>query len=193
MENFLPVMKPHLENFNKNWGWFLGWGILLVILGVLAISYAASTTLISIIFLGALLIISGVLVSLEAFQFWWGKWGVFFAHIISGILYFILGIMLIKLPVLGSLSLTLLLSIGYIALGLFRIIYSLSVKLPSHNWRLFNGVLTLILGGLILAGWPLSGLFVIGLFIGIDLLFCGWVYITMALSAKKTITSKGVI
>jgi uncharacterized membrane protein HdeD (DUF308 family) len=171
--------------FNKNWGWFLGWGILLVTLGILAITYSAITTLVSIIFLGIILIIGGIIVLIETFQFWWDKWGGFFAHLIVGLLYLACGILLIKLPVLGSVSLTLFLSIFYISLGIFRIVYCLSVKLPHRGWRLFNGAIALILGILILAQWPASGLFIIGLFIGIDLLFSGWVYIMMALSARR--------
>lgn len=191
MDSLLKSSKFDVTAFNKNWGWFLGWGMLLVVLGLLAISYSTVTTLVSIVFLGVLLVIGGVIVIVEAYQFWWRQWGGFFEHIIVGLLYLALGILLIKMPVLSSLSLTLVLGLVYISLGVFRIWYCLSVPLPHRNLRLFNGVLALVLGILILAKWPLSGLFVIGLFIGIDLLFCGWVYIMMGLSARGSITHKG--
>lgn len=180
----LQISNTDLLAFHKNWGWFLAWGIILIVLGGFAISYSVFTTLISIIFLGVLLAASGIIIIIDTFQFWWRKWGGFFIHLITGVLYFALGITLIKLPVLSSVSLTLLLSIFYIFLGIFRIIYSLSFRLPKYGWRIFNGILALILGILILVGWPLSGQFIIGLFIGIDLLICGWVYVMAALSAR---------
>ncbi len=191
MRYLFQLNEPDLLAFNKNWGWFLAWGIILLVLGALAISYSMFTTIISVIFLGIILTASSVIIIIDAFQFWWRKWGGFFIHLVTGILYFVLGVMLMKLPMLGSISLTLLIAIFYILLGIFRITYSLSFQLPKQRWRLFNGILALILGILILAEWPLSGQFIIGLFIGIDLLVCGWVYIMAALSARTKLRSGG--
>lgn len=170
--------------FSSNKSWFLAWGIALIILGIFAISYASTATLISIVFLGIVLAISGAVVIIDAFHFWRQIWSGFFFHLILGLLYLAVGIMLIKGPISGAISLTLLLAILYIVLGIFRIIYSLSVQLPRQGWRLFNGVITLILGILIYKSWPMSGLFIIGLFIGIDLIIAGWVYVMAALSIK---------
>lgn len=191
MDNVLLLPQLNLQVISKHWGWFLGWGIILVGLGILAIAYDTLATLISVVFLGIILAAGGIAVIIEACQFWWGKWGGFFIHAITGILYLALGIMLIKFPVLGSISLTLLIAIFYISLGVFRVVYSLSVHLPNRGWRIFNGILAFILGILILSQWPLSGLFIIGLFIGIDLLFSGWVYIMTALSARQLIKNQG--
>ncbi len=174
-----------MGDFGKNWGFFLAWGVALVILGLLAIAFATFTTLVSIIFIGFLLLFSGILVIIDSFQFWRGRGASFFIQFLMGLLYAIVGILFIENPKLGSMSLTLFLGILFIILGVFRIFYSLSFGLPRSGWVLFSGIITLILGILILAEWPVSGLFIIGLFVGIDLLFLGINYIMAALVARK--------
>lgn len=171
--------------FGSNWGWFLLWGIALIALGIFAISYATVTTLISVVLLGIVLTAVGVVMIIDTFTFWWRIWSGFFVHLVMALLYLSVGIMLIKGPVSSSISLTLLLAILYIVLGAFRIVYSLTFQLPRQGWRLFNGIITLLLGILILKAWPSSGLFIIGLFIGIDLLVAGWVYVMGAFAARS--------
>jgi uncharacterized membrane protein HdeD (DUF308 family) len=176
--------NTYLNAFSKNWAWFLIWGIALVVLGVIAISATLATTVISVIFLGFLLLIAGILMVVDACSFWWHKWGGFLLHLILGILYLFVGIMLVQSPILASISLTLFLGIFYFIIGLFRLIYSLTLRTPNWGWSLFNAVISLLLGILILTSWPQSGLFIIGLFVGIDLLFTGWAYIMVSLAGR---------
>ncbi|MES2219202.1 MAG: DUF308 domain-containing protein [Pseudomonadota bacterium] len=174
--------------FNKNWSLFLVWGILLVLLGALAISTSMLTTIISMIFIGALLIVGGLVILIDAFTFWRKHlWSSFWLNILVGLLYFGAGIMLVDSPLAGSVSLTLILGVFYIVVGIFRLINSLSVRQPKWGWNFFSGLLALLLGVMILESWPASGLFVIGLFVGIDLLFIGWVYIMGALAARAAV------
>jgi uncharacterized membrane protein HdeD (DUF308 family) len=170
---------------HDRWGWFFAWGILLVLLGVLAIAYSTVTTVISVIFFGILLCVSGAVIIFDSFKSSFGKWNEFFMHLGMGILYLIAGIILVKGPLAGSITLTLLLAIFYILLGLFRTISCLTRAVTNRGWRLASSIITLLLGVLILLEWPASGLFIIGLFIGIDLIFTGWVYIVSALSARS--------
>lgn len=187
MNYFTPPSSLNINAFNKNWGWFFLWGITLIILGIAAIYFSAFTTVVSVVFLGVLLAVAGGLVIFDSFQFWWGKWSGFAAHFIIGLLYTVVGFTLIQQPIAGSISLTLLLGIFYIFLGIFRLVYPLSLNLPQKGWRLFNGIITLLLGIFIIIKWPASSLFIIGLFIGVDLLFSGWVYTSAALAAKLTL------
>jgi len=177
--------QMYLQAYSKNWGWFLIWGIALLILGIIAIGATTLTTLFSIIFLGSLIFLGGVFIIIDAFSFWWHKWSGFLLHLIIGLLYCGIGVMLIQRPAVASISITLLLGIFYIAVGIFRLIYSLSLKTPRWGWGFFNGVIELLLGIFILASWPASGLFIIGLFVGIDLIFCGMSYIMTALAARS--------
>lgn len=179
------ITNQYLEAFGRNWIWFLLWGIAVTILGLFAISATTLTTIITVLTLGLLLILGGIIVIFDAFTFWRGKGSGFYMHVLMGILYLLAGSILIKNPLAGSVSITLLLGIAYTLLGLFRIIYSLSIRLPRWSWSLFNGLVTLLLGILIMASWPASSLYIIGLFVGIDLVFCGWAYIMTAIAAKN--------
>lgn len=172
-------------SISKNWGWFLVWGIALVVLGMFAISAAAMTTLLSVIFIGFLLLISGAFIIIDTFTFWRGKGSGFFLHLMMGLLYLAAGVILIGNPVQGSVSLTLLLGVLYTCLGIFRIFYGINYRMLRWGWSLVSGIVTLLLGILILASWPDSSLFIIGLFVGIDLLFCGWAYIMVAFMARN--------
>lgn len=173
-----------LSKLSKNWGWLVTLGIVLIIVGIAAISVATLTTLISVVFLGIVITIGGVVILVDTFKSWWGHWGGFFLHFLMGILYVIVGLMMIKSPVLGSISITLLLGIFYVILGVSRLISSTSLRAPRWGWSLFNGVIALLLGILILSQWPASSLFIIGLFVGIDLIISGWVYMMVALGSK---------
>ncbi len=177
-----------LVAFSKNWGKFLVWGIILLILGLLAIGFATFTTLLSVIALGFFFFASGIVLIIDTLTFRQRKRKGFVIHLIMGVLYLLLGVVLIGNPIWASVSLTLFLGVFYLVLGLFRIFYSSYVQLPKWGWVLFNGVISLLLGLLILYHWPESSLFIIGLFVGIDLLFAGWAYIMAALAGKALVS-----
>ncbi|RDI43349.1 HdeD family acid-resistance protein [Aquicella lusitana] len=181
----LKVNYQELLVITKNWGWFLAWGIVFIVLGIAAISAATIATFISVVFLGLLLFLGGVVVIVDSFTSWRQKWGGFLLHLIMGLLYLVAGLMVIYSPVLATVSLTLVLGVFFIVQGLFRIIYSLTIQLLNWGWNLFNGIITLFLGIIIMANWPEASLYIIGLFVGIDLLFCGWTYVMIALSARS--------
>lgn len=177
-------IEQYKSSYAKNWGWFLLLGIVLVILGIAAVSAAVLTTLISVIFLGSLLLVGGIFVIIDTFKFWWQKWEGFFIHLLMGILYIVAGIVLLQNPVLGSISLTFLLGVFYTLIGLFRIFQSVTFRLIGWGWLLFSGLVSLLLGILILSNWPQASFYIIGLFVGIDLIVAGWVYITISMTSK---------
>lgn len=182
--NSLRVRKIDLSTFSNKSGWFLLWGIALVVIGALAISAATFTTMLTVVLLGSLILLSGIVITLDTFVFWTGKWSGFALHLLMGILYLGVGALMIKTPVLTSESITLLLGIFYVLVGVSRITSSAVIQLPRWKWALFNGIISLLLGILILADWPASSLFIIGLFVGIDIFFCGWAFIMMSLAAR---------
>ncbi len=172
-----------LSDFQKNWGWFLALGMLLIIAGTMAIIYDVAATLLSVLFFGWLLIITG---GIEAVQsFWQPKWGGFFLHLMGGILAAVVGYHLVTSPAAGALVLTMVMAIYFLVIGLFRMITALAMRFPNWGWVLLSGGVTFIMGVLIKSQWPTSGLWIIGLFIGIDMLFSGWSYVMLALAARK--------
>jgi uncharacterized membrane protein HdeD (DUF308 family) len=181
------AFQPNYVNmaaFSKHWVWFLVWGIALMVLGLIALSNVVATTVVSIVMLGMIILAGGIIVLLNTFTFWWGEWSGFFLHLIISLLYIGVGIMLIKTPVISSVSITLLLGVFYILVGISRIVFSSSIRVPKWKWSLFNGIVTLLLGLLIMTNWPASSLYIIGIIVAIDLIFAGWAYIMTSLTAR---------
>jgi len=167
----------------RHWGWFFAMGVALLILGALAIGSSVATTFATVIFLGGLLAVSGVVQTFQAF--WARKWKGFFLYLLMGILSIVVGGLMILRPTESALSLTILLATFFMVSGLFKISFSLLINVEHWGWLLFNGIITLLLGILILAQWPVSALWVIGLFVGIDMVMSGWSIAMTALAARK--------
>lgn len=185
MNYSLRATPQGLRHFSKNWGWFMAWGIALIIIGLLALSATTLTTMISVSLLGLVIALSGIVIIVDSFTAWRQTKPGFFLHLLMGILYLLVGFYLIQDPLLSSTYLTLVLGILYLFLGIFRLFYSLSLQPLTWGWNFFNGLLTAFLGILILASWPTSSLYIIGLFVAIDLLVCGWVYLMAAFAARS--------
>lgn len=169
--------------FHTNWSSFLILGIILVLLGILAIIGANYATLTSIIFFGVLLAIGGILQIIYSF---WGRKGQGFAPtLLAGLFYAIVGLVFITHPTASAIAITLLLAAFYSVSGIFKIIVSLTRPVIQWEWLLFSGIVSFALGMFIWAEWPTIGLWLIGLFIGIDLIFVGWFWIMLGMVAKK--------
>ena len=175
-----------LADFQKNRGWFLALGILLFVAGSLAIIYDVAATILSVLFFGWLLIIAGAFEAVQSF--WQPKWGGLFLHLMVGILGVVVGFHLVSSPAAGALVLTLIMAIYFMVIGIFRIIGAIAMRFPNWGWVLVSGIITFILGLLIKSQWPITGLWVMGLFIGIDMIFSGWSYIMLSLAAGKAAT-----
>ena len=93
--------------------------------------------------------------------------------------------MFLKNPSISAEAATLVMSMFFLIAGLYQLIAALWTHLPGYGWHVANGVITTILGGMLLAQWPISGLYAIGLFVGIDLILYGWVWMAMALDLRK--------
>lgn len=179
------MLGQDLSMLCRNWAWFLTWGIGLFLLGLFAIYADTMTTLISVVAIGILLTLAGAMLLIDAFTTWRQHKTSFLFKLIMGALYLVAGIMLIENPLEGSVSITFLLGAFYVFVGIFRLIDAMSFKYLHWGWVVLNGVITLLLGLLILGNWPASSLFIIGLFVGIDLMFCGMAYIMAALGARN--------
>ena len=113
-----------------------------------------------------------------------GHWAGFFQRLVAAILFGIAGLLLVTRPVKSAEVLTIFMAMFFLVGGLFQIVGSIAVALPGWGWEVADGLITLVLGLLVLAEWPASGLWVIGLFIGIDLIFYGGAWIALALSLR---------
>jgi len=167
----------------KNWGWFLALGIVQVVVGILAVSFAFSATLASVVMLGVLLLIAaGAELAAAVFA---RDWGGFFLYLLIVILYAVAGFLTLQHPLLAAEGLTLMLAAAFLIGGMFRIIISLVERFRSWGWVLFNGIITLLLGLAIWQQWPESGLWVLGMLVGIDLLVSGATWSMLAVGVRN--------
>ncbi len=172
-----------LETLRSKWGYFLALGVLLILGGSIAIGSALLTTVFSVALLGWLVLVSGVLEAIHAFTC--KAWGGFFIDLLMGLLYAVVGFLMISNPGATAVALTLIISLLLMFAGVFRIVIAIAVRFPNWGWVLLNGVVTLLLGVCIWSQWPLSGLWVIGLFVGIELILNGWSLVMLGLVAKN--------
>lgn len=180
------VVKHELQHMQKHWFWFLLLGVLLVICGTAAIIVPLATvaaSLVAVVVLGIVLMISGVGIIIGSI--FAGKWSGMLLHLLVGVLYVLVGFLITDRPGKAALVLTMYIAAIFILLGSYRIVASLAVRFPQWGWTLLNGVITLLAGVVIYRHFPESALWVIGLLVGLEMLFNGWTWIMLALGLRQ--------
>ncbi len=180
---FLPAVHEGLHALRRNWGWLLALGILEVLAGVASLSYPFLTTAIATQVFGLLLLI-GAGVQLAS-GIWAHQWGGFFLHLISGLLYFFLGVLFLRHPVGAAAISTLVLAMFFICGGVVRLVVGFTQRYAAWGWTVLSGAISLLLGLMIWQQWPSDTVWVIGTFVGIDLIFHGWTWIMLALAVRQ--------
>jgi uncharacterized membrane protein HdeD (DUF308 family) len=172
-----------IEEVRAHRGWFLFMGVALIILGTIAIGSAEIMTMVSVMLLGWILIFAGIFEVVHGFAR--RAWGGFFINLMAGLLYAVTGLLMVSHPGLAAVTLTFMIAMLLIVAGTFRIVVAFSTPIHHRGWLILNGVISLFLGFCIMDSWPVSGLWVIGLFIGIDMIFDGWTEVMLALSVGR--------
>jgi uncharacterized membrane protein HdeD (DUF308 family) len=160
-----------LEEVRKSWGWFLVLGILLVVLGAVCVGKAQSATTFSILTLGWVLAISGVVWLVNAFRAL--SWQGFFLYLLNAIIRGVAGSLLIRHPDAGAAGVTMLLASLFVVGGLFRTVGASAIQFPRWGWTAFAGLVSVGLGIFLMSTWPATSTYFIGIAIGIDLIFDG--------------------
>ncbi len=172
-----------IDELGKRWKWFVGLGVLTVAFGAFVITYSIVATLALIMVLGFLMLAAGVLEAALAFLV--KNWEGFFLSLLMGLLYAVGGLVLIANPAASAAAFTLVIALMLVFGGVFRILVASADRFPNWTWLLIHGVLSVLLGVLIWSKWPASGLWVIGLFIGIDMIVNGWTLIMLGMAARN--------
>jgi uncharacterized membrane protein HdeD (DUF308 family) len=171
---------------HEHWVLFLVEGIVLLILGAVAVAIPPLATLALTIFFGWLILISGIVGLVTTFWmrhapgFWWS--------LLSAILGIVVGVMLVASPVIGALSLTFLLITFFLVEGAVSIMFAFDHRRElsgQWGWMLVSGIIDLVLAAMILAGLPSTAAWALGLLVGINMIFGGAAMIAMALHARK--------
>lgn len=174
------------QGLHEHWGAYLFEGIVLLILGAAAIFVPTLATFAIVIFLGRLFFISGILGLLgtiwmrQAPGYWWS--------LLSAILALVVGILLMVGSTSGTIFLTRVLTAFFVVESILSILFALEHRraLPGRwGWLLINCVVDLVLAGVVVAGLPGTAIWVLALFVSIDLSLRGLTLITMALYAHR--------
>ena len=167
-------------------GWIIAFGIALAALGIAAFGSVIAATIVSVYFVGMMMIFAGVAEIVVGFQA--KSWSRFFLWMILGFIYAAAGMFALANPLLAAGVLTLLLGASLIATGFLRIVLAFQMKSGSAwAWVAVSGLITAFLGAMILAQWPASSLFILGLFLSVDLVVAGigWLRLGWALSRHR--------
>jgi uncharacterized membrane protein HdeD (DUF308 family) len=187
--SIFPMAVPESggEASAKSWWLYLLLGIVLLIAGVIVLGDLVVASVVSAIFIGWVILIAGVLEIVHAFSA--RGWKGFLLDLLLGILYVVGGWMLISNPLAASVSITLAIGVIWIVSGIFRMALSGSIG-QEGGWAIFfSGLLAVLAGAIILARWPASGLWVLGLLLGIDLIVYGIAWISYSFAVR----SKGAV
>ena len=168
----------------ENWVWMLGLGIIFMTLGFAGLLLLPLVSITSVAIFGAFMLVGGTLQVIQGLLKA-GGWKSRMLHVSMGLIYIIGGIATLENPVLATAVFTLVLGFSLIIIGSIRIAIAFQNK-DINQWALLSlsGVLTILLGLMIVLQWPWSSLWAIGLFVSVDLIMSGANFIAIALSAK---------
>lgn len=174
----------NLEPLRAKSGWIVALGVIYAIAGIVALGSMMLATVASVFLVGIMMLIAGVAEAINAFQV--KTWGKFLLWLALGCLYVIAGLVTLRNPLLAAAVLTLLLGIALTASGIMRMLLSLSMMEGTPwIWVLLSGGVTLLIGLVILAHWPVSSLYILGLFLGVDLVIAGASWIGLGLGLRR--------
>jgi uncharacterized membrane protein HdeD (DUF308 family) len=176
------AIRHELVMLHKQWWLLLLLGISLIVLGTVAIGTSFLATVATVVVFGLLLLAGGVAQLVGAC--WAGKWSGSLVTILIGLLYVVVGYFMVDAPVANALALTLVIAAMLILSGIFRIVAAMSLRFHDWGWPLLSGIVSLLLGVMIYKQWPESGLWVIGTFVGIEMIFNGWTWVMLALGVR---------
>ena len=171
---------------HRHWGLFLFEGIVLIILGTLAVLVPAVASLAATIVFGWILLLSGIIGLISTFRarqapgFGWS--------LLSALLGIVAGIILLTMPLQGTFSLTAVLIAFLIVEGVATVLFALEHRKGASgrwSWLLASGILDIGLGGILLAGLPGTAVWALGVLVGINMIFGGWSLVWMALHARS--------
>jgi uncharacterized membrane protein HdeD (DUF308 family) len=177
------VVRHELEAIRARWVWFVALGIVMVVLGTIALLTPWVATGAAVLTFGVLLMAAGIATAVGAF--WSRDWSGFLVSLLMGVLYVVLGLIFVRKPGLAATALTALIASLLMVGGVVKIVAAVTLRFPQWIWVVVSGGISLALGLMIWNDFPESSLWVIGLFLGIDMIFHGWFDIMLGLSLRR--------
>lgn len=194
-ERFLKVLRrglrPEIPE-GADWRWTLAAGLLMVAGGTAGVLYGSLATIVSVVFFGAGLISAGILHIVSIFRREDARKGAWVENLLMAAMYGSMGGFILLDPVGATAGLTLMLCVFFAVIALMR--FSLAWKRRDHQGEMFSqvlgGAMALFLMALVIAYWPLSTLWAIGVMVSVELLMNGWMLVFAALSLRKSMNER---
>lgn len=181
---FASRVSPTPAELQGRWGWFVALGILMIVAGLIALASVFLAAIASVLVVGTMMIVSGAFEIVHGFQM--KRWSRFFLWIVIGALYIVGGVFAVFNPLLASAALTLLLGMLLIVAGVARVVLAMQMHSGSHwGWVAASGVITLLVGAIVVLHWPVSSLYVLGIFLGVDLVMAGASWLAAGLAFRS--------
>jgi uncharacterized membrane protein HdeD (DUF308 family) len=181
--NLAALVAEERTMLRKNWGWFVGLGVLFVLLGIAGLVFVGLATLVSVLFVGWAFVIAGIAEIANAI--FRKGWSGFWLDLIVGIVTVMAGLFIVVQPLVGAKVLTMFIGVMFLIGGIFRLAAGIAMKNPYAGWFLVHGFVSVILAILIIAEWPYSSLWVIGTLVSIELLFDGFRLLSFGSAVKN--------
>ncbi|HEY2892055.1 MAG TPA: HdeD family acid-resistance protein [Dongiaceae bacterium] len=173
-----------LAHLKLRWGWLVGLGVILVITGLVALLSVVAATIVSVLWVGIMMIVAGVVEIVHGFRM--KAFGRSLLWVVIGALYILGGVFAVTYPLIASTVLTLILGVALLIAGCIRVILGWHLKAGQHGGLvIFSGIVTALFGLVILIHWPVSSLFALGIILGIDLIQAGMSWINLGFFLKR--------
>ncbi|MBV8154501.1 MAG: DUF308 domain-containing protein [Candidatus Eremiobacteraeota bacterium] len=173
-----PIKEAHSE-----WGWYLALGIGLILLGAYSLYAAPIATVASVVVIGSIVMLAGFFQVAAAFVARGA--GHVILLLLVGVLDVFVGLAAMTHPEMGALALTLFLAVLFVFGGLYRFISAFVLQFPYYGWVAFNGLVTVALGVMLWMQWPISAVWFLGMAVGINLIFAGITWSSIAFKLKN--------
>jgi uncharacterized membrane protein HdeD (DUF308 family) len=174
-----------IRALRAKWGWIVALGIIFMIAGVIALGSVVMATVSAVLIVGIMMIMAGVAEIIAAFNV--KDWGKFALWMLLGLLYVAAGVICIVDPLAAAVILTLMVGAALVVGGILRMVLAWNMREAGKpwGWVVVSGIISLLLGLMIIAQWPYSGVYVLGIFLGIDLIFIGSSWLAIGLALKR--------
>ena len=175
----MPTSHPIVHSLRHGWAWFVSVGLLVTLLGVAALVLVISATIASVVVIGILMIIAGgaeIVMGVKSHTL-----SRFFLWIFSGIAYIGVGAFALAQPLVAAALFTLVLGLGMVAIGLIRVYVGSHLCNQTRRSVILAGLAAAVVGVIILIGWPTNSFIVLGVLLGLDLIFWGVSWIVLGL------------
>jgi uncharacterized membrane protein HdeD (DUF308 family) len=178
------LIESDLDADDNSWGWLVALGITLVTLGVVCLAADVIATVVTVVTFGWLLILGATLAFIQAFRV--RKWSGFLLYLLSALLRGATGYLLIRYPLTGEVTLTMILASFFLVGGAFRTLGAAALRFPRRGWAVLSGLVSAALGVLLLVQLPAASLWFLGLAIGIEFIFDGVSVISLGGALRDT-------